>query len=110
MRASVFVNLEKVRVRQNGSLPDIRFIVVDVDDLSLFFDGYGKEHAVNVRAFGLKLMDAADVLLSIVAQDEVMAEELKKHISEENEHVHQMLRDNVEGPLHDTWEEHRGEK
>jgi hypothetical protein len=104
MRASIFLDLEKVQIRSNGS-SDLRFIAVDVDDCTIFFNGYGAEHASNVQRLGEGLIKASMELHSLLACDKDKAEheaEMERLLSRED------------GPSsldqHDTLEEHREEK
>lgn len=106
MRASIFVNIEQVKIRKNGN-DDLRFICIDVDECTIFFEGYGSEHADQVQRMGEGLIKAAMELHSLIALDKEKA----KHDAEMERLTEPVEVDEFGSSLdqHDTREEHKGE-
>jgi hypothetical protein len=64
MRVNIFLKSSNAKVRVGGTIGDgtdgdRRFISVDLDDLTLFFDGYGEANAQAAIDLGGKLIKAA---------------------------------------------------
>jgi enoyl reductase-like protein len=104
MRASIYVSLDTCKVRNVGS-DNTRFIAVELDDLTIFFDGYGQEHADKIYEFANRLIMASREMSSIIAQEKAVAEE-QERLDFESYAIGE--RTGLE--QHDTLEEHRGEK
>jgi hypothetical protein len=99
MRASIFLQNKGIHIRSNGG-NDLRFIAMDVDDCTIFFDGYGEENAAFVRDLAEGLLKAAMEMSSLIALDKDKAEhdaEMERLTSREDD------------LQHDTREEHKEE-
>ena len=94
MRATLFFSAKDLKATAHTG--DTKFVSLDMDGTTIFFDGYGQENVTICREIAGKLLKAANELQDAIFEQEFMTPE---PVDEFGSSLDQ----------HDTREEHRGE-